>query len=59
MGNWDSRSKKLKNRNTYKSMSKPFKKKHSDLKKCERIRIREAQRAKYNIHDDDDETYHG
>ena len=40
-------------------MSKPFKKKHSDLKKGERIRIREAQRAKYNIHDDDDETYHG
>ena len=59
MGNWDNRSKKLKNRNTYKSMSKHFKKKHNDSKKCERIRIREAQRAKYNLHDDEEETYHG
>ena len=59
MGNWQGRDTKLRQRQVYKEFSKPFKKKlEKDQKKKERQHIREAQRAKYDSMDEDDETLH-
>jgi len=54
MDKWASRAKKLQNRKMNKSYGKSFKKDgQQESRKKEKIRIREAQRAKYLMLDED------